>query len=338
MANILEYAKVASRILLKLFHLLHALASRGEKIRALKRETSNLEEVKKVFSYYPGSSQDLFNKIEWMNADLTIPESLNQALEGIDKVYHAAAYVSFDPRDRQKLIQNNREVSANIVNACLEKKNVRLLHVSSTAAIGSVANGEAATENLIWTPGKKNSGYSVSKFLSEMEVWRGIEEGLDAVIVNPSIILGPGFWHKGSSIMFTKIKNGLRFYTNGATGYVGVEDVVKCMIALMESNVTKERFIISAENLSYKEIFTLIARELKVKPPTIEVTPFLAAIAWRIDALRSYFGGKRIITREAVSAGQNKVFFSNEKIKTQFGCEFESIEEVVRRTAMKYLA
>lgn len=313
-------------------HLLHALAVKGEKIRALKRKSSNLEEVKKVFSYYPGDAAGLFNRIEWADADLNYPESLREVMEGIEKVYHAAAFVSFDPRDRKKLIQNNREVTANVVNACLEK-NARLLHISSTSAVGPSVNGEAATENIIWTPGKTNSAYSVSKFLSEMEVWRGIEEGLDAVIINPSIILGPGFWHKGSSSIFSNIKKGLRFYMNGVTGYVGVEDVVKCMIALMDSTISRERFILSAENLSYKEIFTLIARELDVKPPSIEATSFMAGIAWRLDAFRALFGGTRVITKEAVRAGKNKVYFSNEKIKAQLGIEFEPIEEVVKKIA-----
>jgi nucleoside-diphosphate-sugar epimerase len=177
-----------------------------------------------------------------------------------------------------------------------------------------------------------NTGYAVSKFLSEMEVWRGMEEGLPAVIVNPSIILGPGFWHKGSSSMFTNIKKGLRYYMNGVTGYVGVQDVVKCMIALMESTVSHERFILSSENLSFKEIFTMIARELNLPPPTIEATPFLAGIAWRMDATRSFFGPNRVITRETVRAGRAKTFFSNEKVKAHLSFEFESIRDVVKKT------
>ena len=123
---------------------------------------------------------------------------------------------------------------------------------------------------------------------------------------------------------------------NGVTGYVGVEDTVKCMIALMDSTISRERFILSAENLSYKEIFTLIASEMKVKAPSIEATPLLAGLAWRLDAFRSLFGGKRVITRETVRAGRSKVFFSNEKIKNQLGYEFESIKEVIRKTVRAF--
>ena len=188
----------------------------------------------------------------------------------------------------------------------------------------------------MWTPDKMNTGYSISKFLSEMEVWRGIEEGLDAVIVNPSIILGPGFWHKGSSSMFTTIGKGLRFYTHGVTGYVGVEDVVNAMIALMESDIKSERFILNSENLSYKELFTMIAGELGVKPPSTEASPILASIAWRLDAFRSWFGPSRVITRETVQAGNNKTRFSNEKIRETLGIEFEDIQSVVRKTAQQF--
>lgn len=318
-------------------HLLFSLVSAGEHVRATKRPTSDLEEVKRIFSWYSSESEELFNKIEWMESDLMFPESFDPLFENVDKVYHAAAYVSFDPRDRKRLINDNRQVTANIVNACLENKNIRLLHVSSTSALGASLNGDPVSENMIWTPDKLNSAYSISKFLSEMEVWRGIEEGLEAVIVSPSIIIGPGFWHKGSSSMFTAVKKGLKFYTTGVTGFVGVEDVVKSMIAVMNSNVKNERFIISAENLSYREVFNMIATELGTRPPYIEVTPFLSGLAWRLDAFRSWFGLPRIITRETVRAGRNKTYFTNEKIISQTGIRFEDMKEVVKKTASRIM-
>lgn len=314
-------------------HLLYSLVSMGKTVRATKRATSNLDEVKKVFSFYTDKAGELFEKVEWVDADLAESESLDTVFEGIDQVYHCAAYLSFDPRDRKDLINNNRIVTANIVNACLETENIRMLHVSSTSALGASPNGEPVTEKMMWTPDKMNTGYSISKFLSEMEIWRGIEEGLNAVIVNPSIILGPGFWHKGSSSMFSNISKGLKYYMNGVTGYVGVEDVVNCMIALMDSDVQAERFILSSENLSYRQVFTMIAEELNVKPPMIEATPFLANMAWRLDALRSYFGPKRVITRETVRAGNHHAEFSNEKVKETLGVQFEDIRSVIHRTA-----
>ena len=169
-----------------------------------------------------------------------------------------------------------------------------------------------------------------------MEVWNGAEEGLNMVIVNPSVIFGPGFWSKGSSSMFSKIKKGLKFYTNGVTGFVGVEDVVKSMIRLMDGDFSGERFIISSENISYQKVFEMIASELNVKAPNIEATHFLGAIAWRIDSFLSLFGFKRVLTKDAVLAARNKTYFSNEKIIEKIGIKFFPVEKVIAETA-KYI-
>lgn len=318
-------------------HLLYSLTRDNIPVRALKRSTSDLEAVKKVFSFYTSEPEALFSLIEWVNADILDPVSLYEAFEGINQVYHCAAFVSFDPRDRARLIRNNSEGTANLVNTCIERGIEKLCHVSSTSALGSATPGTEITEDMIWSHDKRTTGYSISKFKSEMEVWRGMEEGLNAVIVNPSIILGPGYWGKGSSSLFSAIYRGMRFYTNGVTGYVGVGDVVYCMRKLMDSNTSSERFTISAENLSYREIFTLIAESMGKNPPRIEATPFLSGIAWRMDALRSLFGFKRLITREAVSASQNKNLFSNNKIKQTLGFEFKPVSEVVRETAALFM-
>lgn len=314
-------------------HLLYKLVSAGEKPRAIKRQTSNLEEVKKVFSYYSDNYDELFSKIQWVDADILFPESLDSAFDGVEFVYHAAAYISFNPKDYKKLIRNNLEGTANIVDACIKFNVKKLLHVSSTAALGSAENGGEVTEDLIWSPDKVNTAYSVSKFKSEMEVWKGMEEGLNAVIVNPSIIFGPGFWGKGSSSMFTNIKKSLRYYTNGVTGYVGVNDVTEAMVKLMNCNISGERFIINSENMSYREVFTAISESLKVKPPTKEVTPFLSGLVWRLDAFRSLFGVKRIITRDALLAAKNVTRFSNEKIKQAIGIQFQPIKVVIQEIA-----
>ena len=316
-------------------HLLYTLVKNGEAPRAIKRRSSDLNEVKKVFSYYTKEVDKYFSKIEWIEADILEPESLDDVFENIKYVYHAAAFVSFDPKDYKNLIKNNQQGTANIVNACLQNKVEKLLHVSSTAAIGPGINGDPADEECIWSPEKSNTGYSVSKFKSEMEVWRGMEEGLAAVIVNPSIIFGPGYWDKGSSSMFTRLKRRLKYYTNGVTGYVWIEDVVKCMIFLMNSDIKGERFIINSENLSYREVFTMISNALEVKPPSREVTMFLGEIAWRLDSFRSLFGFKRVITKDAIQAGQNVSRFSNEKIKSLMGIEFRPVKEVVEEIVKK---
>lgn len=316
--------------------LLYDLVSAGHNVRALKRKSSDIEYVKQVFSFYTNDPDALLRKVEWVDFDILDIDSVIEALEGTTRLFHTAAYVSFNPRDKKQMILNNVEGTANIVNACLELEIQRLCHVSSTSALGSVPDGEFVTENVIWTPEKGGTAYSVSKFRSEMEVWRGMEEGLNAVIVNPSIIFGPGFWNKGSSSMFSTIHKGLRYYTQGVTGFVSVKDVSACMIRLMESDISGERFILSSENLPYREVFEMIATALQVKPPDREATPFLAGIAWRLDAFRSVISGKRVITREAVQAGRRKVYFSNEKIKNALGFEFEKMADVIRETGGKF--
>jgi len=305
------------------------LSSSTENIRALKRETSNTEAIRHVFSCYTSDPDSLFKRIEWVDVDILDYDSVADALEGTSRLYHAAAFVSFNPRDRNRMIVNNVTGTANIVNACLDLGIEKLCHVSSTSALGEAARGEAVTENMIWRPDKKNTGYAISKFKSEMEVWRGMEEGLNAVIVNPSIIFGPGFWDKGSSSMFTTIYKGLRYYTCGVTGFVSVKDVSDCIIRLMNSDISGERFIISAENLSYKEVFEMIAASLNVRPPAIEATPFMAMTAARLDGVRSLFTGTRVITPETARAGIRQVYFSNEKVKGAVGIEFERMEAVI---------
>lgn len=317
-------------------HLLYSLVKDGLEVRATKRKGSNLDEVRRVFSYYTEDYQDLFDKIHWVDADMLVPEEVDEAVKGVEYVYHSAAYVSFDPRMRSFLIRNNIEGTANIVDACNKHGVKKLCHVSSTSALGDAPNGELVNETMIWTPSKMNTGYSISKFNSEMEVWRGIEEGLNAVIVNPGIIFGSGFWGRGPSSMFSNIYKGLKFYLDGVTGYVGVEDVVNCMRMLMDSDVRTERYILVSENLSYKEVFTMIADSLKVKAPYIKPGKVLGGMAWRMDAFLSMFGFQRVITRETIRAGRNVTRFSSKKIEDQFNYEFQKIDKVIGDVGEKF--
>ncbi len=313
--------------------LLYDLTSRGEKVRAIKREGSNLDAVRRVFSYYSSNHHDLFNNVEWVDADILNIDSLLEAFHNISFVYHAAAYVSFDPKDRETLLNNNVTGTRNVVNACLARSVKKLCFVSSTAALGPANDKGLVNENCLWISSPLNSGYSNSKFHSEMAVWKGIEEGLKAVIVNPSIILGPGFWDKGSSSMFSTIYRGMKFFANGVTGYVSVEDVSSAMIVLMKSNVSGERYILSSENLSYKEVFEMIANSLGVKVPSIEATPLMASIGLRFEDLRCMFGAKRVLTSETIIASRNRTFFSNSKFTEEFKANFQGIKPTISKTA-----
>ena len=319
-------------------HLLLELAKKHNKIRAIHRASSNLNAALDTFTLYIDDPIPYYDKIEWVEADITDFESLFQAMEGVDHVYHTAAFVSFDPRDRHAMIRCNVEGTANLVNACLERKVKKLCYVSSTAALGNAPSEKQITEDMIWSYSKNRSAYSVSKYQSEMEIWRGIAEGLQAVIVNPSIIIGPGDWKRSSSYLFSAVSKGMKFYTEGVTGYVDIRDVVYAMIKLMDGNYTSERYTVSSENLSYRQVLEMIASALDKPPPSIHATPFLISLAWRMSWLLSKFNGKqRSITRDAVKSSKRKALFSNEKIRQAIGIDFIPVKQSVQDTARHFL-
>jgi len=314
--------------------LLFDLAKAGKKVRALRRATSSNYTLNLVFSEQP----TLLNQIEWIEGDVTDIPSLLIAMDGIEEIYHCAAYVSFQPGDYQKLMKVNVEGTANMVNIALEKGVKKFCHVSSVAALGRMEENKPIDESAIWKESKINAAYAISKYASEREVWRGIEEGLNAVIINPSIIIGAGDWKSGSSQMFTQVWKGLRFYTDGVTGFVDAGDVSKCMMQLMERNILGERFIISSENLSFRSVIGSIATQLNKPKPSIRATAFLREIAWRAEAVRKFFTGHLpLITKETARTSEHKWYPSNEKIKKTLGIEFISVEESIARTAKIFL-
>lgn len=320
-------------------HLLFELTSAGKKVKALKRKTSDLQQVLKTFSYYSENSQSLFNQIEWVDGDILDYFSLEKLLQGVTEIYHCAAIISFQTNERGKMISNNVDGTANIVNAAIENGVTKICHVSSIAALGRLENGEPVTEDTNWIPTKKISGYSESKFFSEAEIWRGIEEGLDAVIVNPSIILGPANWETGSAKMFKTIWDGMKFYTKGVTGFVDVKDVVSAMIQLMDKSNFKicknQRYILNAENLSYQNVFSQIATELDKPKPTIFASNFLLSIIWRAATFASRITGKpSVITHDSVSNSNSVNNFDGAKIAETLHFKYIPISETIKQTAL----
>ena len=240
---------------------------------------------------------------------------LNEIMEGITHVYHCAALISFEKKEKYKLLKINIEGTANIVNACLDAGVKKLIHVSSVSALGRIRNGDVITEKMNWTEETSNSIYGKSKYLGEMEVWRGIGEGLQAAIVCPSLILGGNNWDSGSSAVFKSAWNEFQWYTEGGGGFVDVRDVARVMILLMNSEINNERFILSGENLSYREVFTSIAKCFNKKPPHKKVTPFMTEIVWRLEALKAAFTGKKsLLTKETAQTALTTVYFDNSKI------------------------
>ncbi len=319
-------------------HLLYDLLREKKNVRALNRKSSDLDFVKHVFSYYTDNYNELFKKIEWVEGDILDVFSLEDAMQDINHVYHCAATISFDPKDREKVLKINIEGTANLVNAAMQKDVKKLCHVSSIAALGRASDEEYVDENTQWETSKNNSVYAIGKYGSEREVWRATEEGLDTVIVNPSIIIGPGKWGDGSSAFFKSVSDGLKFYSTGINGFVDVRDVSKAMIMLMESDVINQRYILNAENISYEKLLNTIAQHLNVKPPSIKATKFLSEMAWRLEKVRSFITrSTSIITRETARTALSKYLYSNVKISKQFDFTFIPVEQSIKDTAVLFL-
>ncbi len=323
-------------------HLLFELVNKEKPVKALKRPSSNLNWIRKIFSYYSEDYENLFSKIEWIEGDLLDYFSLEDALQGVHTVYHCAAMVSFHGDDRDAMMTNNVKGTANLIDAALHNHVKRFCHVSSIAALGKTQDGSQINEETYWTPSKRKSAYSFSKFFSEMEVWRGIEEGLEAVIVNPSIIIGPGNWDIGSPKLFQTISKGLKYYTKGITGFVDVRDVVKAMILLSEDpnfeKIKNQRFILNAGNISYQEFFNQIADSLNCPRPKNFASDIKLQIAWRMARTASFFTGKPpIITREAVSGTNTDSHYSGDKITRTIGFQYQELNQSIAEIAGIFL-
>lgn len=301
--------------------LISQLIPQGKKLRALKRDNSV---IPPLFKDNP--------LIDWVVADINDIATLEDAFEGITQVYHCAALVSFNPKDKTELLKVNIEGTSNIVNLCAAY-DARLIHVSSIAALGEPKKGKQITENDYWEYDAKAHAYAISKYEGEMEVWRGIAEGLDAVIVNPSVIIGAKAGFNGSGAIFKLVKNGLSFYTKGATGIVDVQDVAKSMIALMDSEISAERFTISSENYHYEQFFAEIAKGFGTAAPVKEAKPWMLGIAWRAAKLASFFTGKTpSLTSDAARSSLNTSYYSNDKIITTIDIKFKPLQQSIQET------
>ncbi len=314
--------------------LLFDLVKAGDHVRALKRNPGNMDVVKRIFR----GREDLLQQIEWVEGDVTDVFSLDDAMKGVKQVYHCAALVSFVRSDFRRMLKINTEGTANMVNIAMEAGVGRFCYVSSTAALGRSEENKILTEQSTWKTSTNNSGYAISKYGAEREVWRAIEEGLGAYIVNPSIIIGPGNLHWGSTALFGEVRKGLKFYPTGSSGFVDVRDVTKCMIQLMKKNVQAERFIISAENIPYRDVINFIADGFGKPKPTIRVGNFLSEIGWRVESVRKMLSNaKPMITKETARNGQRNWKYSNEKIKKELATEFIPVRDSIHHVCETFL-
>jgi len=318
-------------------HLLFELTKADQNIRALYRRTETIEKVKTIFSYYSNNIDTQFKKIEWVQADLNDVPKLNAAFEGISHVYHCAALISFAPNDYAQLNKTNTEGTANIVNLCISHSIQKLCYVSSVATMG--VDPHKITEETSWKSEYVKNVYAITKHNAEMEVWRGIQEGVSSVIVNPGVILGAGFFNSGSGLLFKIVHKGLRYKTEGITGYIGVNDVVKSMVLLMNSDHTNERYILVSDTLTFGDFTKLLSNELGVKPPQKTAKNWMLSFAWRLDWLASIVTGKRRqLTKNMCRTLNNKNHYSSEKfLNAEKQFKFTAISKTISEVSHIYL-
>jgi len=311
-------------------HLLLQLTLTGSKVRALYRDDQRVERVRNVFRYYHSDRyEELFSQIQWIKGDILDLPSLEEAFMGIEEVYHCAGMVSFATTDFKKVMKVNREGTANVVNCCLALGVRKLCHVSSTAALGYIENG-VTNELVSWKNGPEVSGYSVSKYSAEKEVWRGIEEGLNAVIVNPCVIFGAGSWDESSLAIFKTVHKGLKFYTPGSNSFVDARDVATIMVQLMQNDIKSERFLCTGENMSFKELTSRIAEKMNKPTPHLSTPRWLAGIGWRVAALLSLVTGKKpLITKDTVSSAFKKISYDTTKVREALSFTFHSANDTI---------
>ena len=315
-------------------HLLYSLVKENKKVRALHRKNSKTESVRKVFSYYSKDYKKLFDKIEWIEGDINDITSLDVAFKNINEIYHCAAFISFSNQDLSAMKKINVEGTANMINSAIDKKINKFCYVSTIAAIGERKN-ISIDEKCKWK--ENNNPYSKTKHDAELEVWRGISEGLNAVIVNPGVIIGSGFWKRGSGAFITQISRGLNYYPPGKTGFICVKDVVKIMRELMNKNIFSERFLLVAENWTQKDFIFSVCNHLDLKSPQNKASKNLMTLALFLDAIRSFFLNKRRrLSSAIIKSSHSKNEYSNKKITTTLNYKFIKIEKSIKETCKNY--
>jgi dihydroflavonol-4-reductase len=311
-------------------YIIKDLIEKNYRVRAMRRSTSK-------FPFYIPA--EIFKKVEWVEGDILDTVSLEEAMEGIDAVIHSAAIISFHKHDRKQMYQVNVQGTANVVNAALEKNIPRFVHVSSVAALGRSKIGGHVSEEKKWQENKTNTHYAISKYRAEMEVWRAIGEGLNAVIINPSTVLGYGDWNTSSCRIFKTIYDEFPWYSTGINGFVDIEDVARATVLLMESDISEQRFIANADNWSFQQLFNTIADAFGKKHPHRRATPFLGSIAWRMERVKSLFADSRpLLTKESARVAHSNTYFGNDKLlKALSGFSFTPLQESIHKACKKYL-
>lgn len=319
------------------------LLEQGSEVRAFRRHSSAMEEFETIFNYYFGQASDLQreqfrSKLKWVLADINDLPSLDEALTGVDEVYHCAAIVSFISGERDKMMECNVEGTANMVNISLLKGVKKFCHVSSIAALGRTKSGDAISEDTKWNNSKHNSNYAISKYKAEMEVWRAAEEGLNVVIVNPGVILGVGDWNKGSCKLFKLVWKGMPFYTEGVNGYVDVKDVARAMVSLTNQSQFGQRFILVGQNVNMHWYLDTVATLFGKKKPRIRVNKISSELAWITDGIKAMITGKNpTLTKETARASLNQFYYNASKIERAINFKYTPMEKTLEEACSHFL-
>ena len=297
-------------------------------IKAMRRTNSPLDLVKPI--------QD---QVTWIEGDIMDVPLLESVLEEGQKVYHCAAVVTQPKTNIDQMMRINVEGTANLVNVANYRNIAKLLHVSSIAALGRHKKEQHLNEENHWIRNEFNTDYGISKYLGEQEVWRGMAEGLTAAIINPSVIIGSGFWNRGTAKIFETISKGLAFYPPGTTGFVDVRDVANMCMQLMEGEHQNVRVIANASNLNYQTFFSKVAQSVGKKPPHIATNSLMSALAWRADWLRAKLtGGHHIITKSRIQQTSCSYYYNNQQSIDLLGFQYRPIDQTIMETGTQFLA
>jgi dihydroflavonol-4-reductase len=309
-------------------YIIKNLVERNIPVRALRRSS-------KTPFFIP---KEIFEKVEWVEGDILDVVALDEAMKGVDAVIHSAAIVSFSKHNRRQMYKVNVEGTENVVNLALENKLQRIIHISSVAALGRTAKTATVDEGKSWEENASNTHYAISKHHAEMHLWRGFAEGIRGLIINPSTILGYGNWNESSCAIFKNAYRQFPWFTRGVNGFVGVEDVAELAIRLLLSDLNQQRFVVSAENIEFRELFGLIAEGFGKKKPHREATPVLGEIAWRMEAIKSMLTGRKaLLTRETAKIAHSKTSFSNAAVLQALpGFQFQPLKMVIKNSCEKY--
>lgn len=318
-------------------HLLFKLCSSGYSIIASYRSLSRIEGVRKIFGYYTSNVEALFAKIKWVELDLQDKDAVFRATLNCTIIYHCAAIVSFHPKKKEQTIFMNKKITSNIVEAALKNNIETFCHVSSIATLGRTTKNSYINEETKFDETQKNSPYSIGKYFAEQIVLDARPKGLNVVIVNPAVIIGPGWWNEGSGLFYSVMAKGLNFYTFGKTGFVDVRDVAEVMIQLVEDSSFPKKIILCSENLYYKDFFSLIAKSINVKPPRFGIPKIITGILWPFSELISFFtGNDPILSRFTARTSQQKYLFSGEKITQETGFKYRKIKDSISEFGKLY--